>query len=288
MNFTQQLHYMVQYFHPEKRYGFLRGGNDRSAHAALLGIRETLYHELRSKFFNNAQQVAERLSNQPEFYKKIANIQVSENAKIVAIGDSLTDDLQSWFEIMKRSFDIIRPEDNIEFINLAVSGNTTSDLLSSIVTAASFHADLYFSLIGVNDARIHGGDENKTANSIGETAANIKSLCNFTQGKTNAPWLWIAPPQIIEERTSAHELFKPIQASWHNKDVNAIADLIASIPEYSIDLRTKFIANNSPDYYDQDGLHWSIHGQELCLITIVDFLDQHPVFNCRASSSSHD
>ena len=284
MNFTQQLHYMVQYFHPEKRYGFLRGGNDSSAHAALLGIRETLYHELRNKFFNNAQQVAERLSNQTDFYNKIANIQVRKNGKIVVVGDSLTDDLQSWFEIMKRSFAIVRPEDNIEFVNLAVSGSTTSDLLSSIVTATSIQADLYFSLIGVNDARIHGGDENKTANSIGETAANIKSLYSYTRGKTTAPWIWIAPPNIIEERTSIHELFKPIQASWRNKDVNAIADLVASTPEYTIDLRSKFIANNSPDYYDQDGLHWSIHGQELCFITVIDFLDQHPAFNCGTSS----
>jgi len=46
--------------------------------------------------------------------------------RIVAVGESTTDDLLSWFEILRRLLDLRRPADRITLTNMAVSGQTTT------------------------------------------------------------------------------------------------------------------------------------------------------------------
>lgn len=274
MNMKQQLEYMVQYFHPDKKYGFLRGGQSSSAHAALFGLRESFYTELKQQFLDRAQTAAQTLCNQPQYQQQIKAISLPKLARIVALGDSLTDDLQSWFEIIKCSFNILRPEDEIKFFNLAVSGDTSTQMLGSIVSATDYKADLYLCLIGINDARIQGGKQYKPCTSLHEVAANFESLMQFAANETQSPWLWIAPPGVIEERIEQHDFFKPIRAFWSNQYVNDIADIICQQAELVVDLRAPFKQEKSQELYDSDGLHWSIHGQSLAASLIVKQLAQ--------------
>lgn len=272
MNMRQQLEYMVQFFHPEKRYGFLRGGNSQNAHAALFGLRESFYQQLKQPFFNRAQAIAEKMCLQEEYYKNINAISLPHKGIIVALGDSLTDDLQSWFEILRRSFEIVRPDDEIKFINMAVSGDTTTQMLGSVVNAATAKADLYICLTGINDARVQGGKNYKPCTSLQEVAKNIDSLMSFASNETNAKWLWIAPPGVLEERIENHEFFKPIRAFWSDKYVSKVADLILERAQHKIDLRPTFSIKKQPDLFDSDGLHWSIDGQQLTATTVASYL----------------
>jgi lysophospholipase L1-like esterase len=284
MNMRQQLEYMVRFFHPEKKYAFLRGGNSTKAHAALFGLRESFYNQLKSAFTEQARAAAKLLCQNSEYIEQIKSIRIKPNGLILALGDSLTDDSQSWFEMIKYSFETLRPADKIQFINLAVSGDTSSQMLGSIVAASDYQADLYLCLIGINDARIQGGKEYKPYNSLNEVAANFDCLITFAKNETQSPWLWITPPGVIESRIESHDFFKPIKAFWSHDYVSQIAELIIERADNSVDLRSPFSQEHEYDLFDSDGLHWSIHGQSLAAQIITEQLSQLSLSNKSCSS----
>ena len=114
MSIKEKLQRQVQFFHPEKKYSVLRGGFSSSAHAALFGLREQFYNSMKETFSNRVNDAAKELCADSAYVRAIKCLPLKTQAKIVVLGDSLTDDSQSWFSMIERSFEIVR------FINLAV------------------------------------------------------------------------------------------------------------------------------------------------------------------------
>ncbi|NQY65741.1 MAG: SGNH/GDSL hydrolase family protein [Alteromonadaceae bacterium] len=269
MSIKEQLQRQVQFFHPEKKYSFLRGGSSSVAHAALFGLREQFYNAMKEIFSSRVDTAAKTLCDDSDYVQAIKSLPFKTQAKIVVLGDSLTDDSQSWFSIIERSFAIIRPDDNIQFINLAVSGDTTTQLLGSVIPATQLKADLYFCFSGTNDARIQGGNRYKPCTSIEEVERNIASVIDFGQQQTNAPWVWITPVGVDPTRIAAHDFFKPLMANWCNEHITKVAALINHQAENVIDLRPHFTNLDDSHLLDDDGLHWSIEGQQLAAKIII-------------------
>lgn len=269
MSIKEKLQRQVQFFHPEKKYSFLRGGYSSSAHAALFGLREQFYNSMKETFSNRVNDAAKALCADSDYVRAIKCLPLKTQAKIVVLGDSLTDDSQSWFSIIERSFAIIRPEDNIRFINLAVSGDTTTQLLGSVIPAAQLKADLYFSFSGTNDARIQGGSRYKPCTSIDEVERNLASVIDFSKHQTHAPWVWLTPVGVDPARVEKHDFFKPLMASWCNVHINKVADIVNRKAENVIDLRSHFTDLDNSHLLDNDGLHWSIDGHQLAAKIII-------------------
>jgi acyl-CoA thioesterase-1 len=272
MSLKKLLQRQVQFFHPEKKYAFLRGGFNSAAHAAMFGLREQFYTSMTQMFADRVSESAKSLCEDDSYQDAIKAIPLKPGAKVVVIGDSLTDDSQSWFSIIEQSFALIRPQDDIQFTNLAVSGDTTAQLLGSVIPAAELKADLYLCFSGTNDARIQGGSRYKSCTSIDEVARNLTSVMDFSKFETTAPWVWIAPIGVDANRVAEHDFFKPLNASWCNEQISQTANMILKQADLAIDLRPSFGDLNDSNLLDDDGLHWSIEGQALAAKTIADQL----------------
>lgn len=272
MSLKDLLQRQVQFFHPEKKYGFLRGGFNRAAHAALFGLREQFFASMQDAFTDKVKTAAATLCDDPIFCQAIRQWPLKPAGKVVVLGDSLTDDSQSWFAILAQAFATIRPNDDIEWINLAVSGDTTAQLLGSVVPAAQLEADLYLCFSGINDARIQGGKRYKVCVSIDEAQRNLASVVDFASQQTKTPWVFITPVGVDVKRIEQHDFFKPLNATWCPQHVQQVADLVVKQTEHSIDLRPVFGDVADSPLMDDDGLHWSIDGQQLAAKTIAEQL----------------
>ena len=272
MSLKELLQRQVQFFHPEKKYAFLRGGFNSASHAAMFGLREQFYTSMKQVFVDRVRISAKTLCEDNNYRDAIKAMPLQPEAKVVVLGDSLTDDSQSWFSIIEQSFALIRPQDDIQFTNLAVSGDTTAQLLGSVIPAAELKADLYLCFSGTNDARIQGGSRYKPCTSFDEVGRNLASVMDFAKYETNAPWVWVAPIGVDANRVAEHDFFKPLNASWCNEQITQTADLILEKADLAIDLRPSFGDLNDSPLLDDDGLHWSIEGQMIAAKTIVDQL----------------
>jgi len=274
MSIKEQLQRQVQFFHPEKKYPFLRGGFSSAAHAALFGLRESFYNTIKETFSSRVNDVAKTLCEDNNYAQAVKSLPFKKKARVVVIGDSLTDDSQSWFAIIERSFALLRPDDQIRFTNLAVSGDTTTQLLGSVIPAAQMKADLYLSFSGTNDARIQGGSRYKPCTSIDEVERNLASVIDFARENTKAPWVWLTPVGVDPSRVAEHAFLKPLMASWCNDHIAGVAELIKQQAENVIDLRPHFENLSASPLLDEDGLHWSIHGHQLAAKIIIEQLPE--------------
>lgn len=272
MSLKRQLLRQAQFFHPQKKYSFLRGGDNSSAHAALFGVKESFYQSLLDEIDRKVSEACEQLCQDQHFRDTIKNLNIPAQGSVVVIGDSLTDDSQSWFSILQRAFHILRNSDKIKFHNLAVSGDTTAHLQGSAVNALQLNADVYFVFTGTNDGRIHGGEGCYTCTSIGEVERNITQVIEFCKKRSDKPWIWLTPVGVDSQRIKTHDFFKPIEASWDHQHIQQVASLIVQHAPISLDLRQQFSPIKDSPLMDEDGLHWSIEGQKLTAQLVIEHL----------------
>lgn len=258
---------ILRLFHPEKKYPFLPGADNDEGLARLHGLPLELYREGRRAFVWQVQEVADELLGDSGFREAIETIAVPAGGTIAVIGDSLTDDFQSWFEILARAFELARPADSVRFVNLAISGDTTAALHGMVVRAAATQPSWLLCLIGTNDARVQG-HHGEPCTSLAEVQRNLEAVAVYARRNTAANWVWITPSGVDEQRIRGDWLLNRFQAFWPNEAVHAIADLIVARPEPAVDLRPQF-ASASLDPYSIDGLHWSIEGQKVAAAAIA-------------------
>ena len=70
---------------------------------------------------------------------------------IVGLGDSITDDYQSWLEILRHLLAERRPGDEIKVVNAGISGDTASGLLGRVLEMLEGDPAWILVLIGTND-----------------------------------------------------------------------------------------------------------------------------------------
>ncbi|MFT4220590.1 MAG: hypothetical protein QM611_08750 [Microbacterium sp.] len=89
----------LQYVHLEKLYGYLPGLAESLP--AIFGVSLEEYAAIRERFDALARSAAEGLLADREFVDRVARLPFLRGARILAVGDSLTDDLSSWAEILR-------------------------------------------------------------------------------------------------------------------------------------------------------------------------------------------
>jgi hypothetical protein len=121
--------YLLQFLNIEKVYPLLPGISNNDSVAGLMGLDEEELARLRTLFADNAKKAALELLKEDNVIEWVDQIPFRNTDTIVAFGDSSTDDLQGWFEILKHLLDITVPEADFTFINSGVSNNTSSEAL---------------------------------------------------------------------------------------------------------------------------------------------------------------
>ncbi|MEZ4564069.1 MAG: hypothetical protein R2853_15180 [Thermomicrobiales bacterium] len=122
----------VRCIHPEQAFASLPGLDEAGA-ARLYGLGVGDYRAIRRRLDTAARQAAQRVPAVPGLVARVDRLPFRAQTTVVGIGDSFTDDPQSWLESVRPVRTLRRPRDQIKVVNAAVSARTFTGALCSAV-----------------------------------------------------------------------------------------------------------------------------------------------------------
>ncbi|REL33522.1 SGNH/GDSL hydrolase family protein [Rhodohalobacter sp. SW132] len=251
--------YLLQFLNIEKQFPLLPGISNRAAVANLFGLTEDELSSLRDMYSKNAKEAALELLKDDDVMDWIDNLPFSPGDTIVAIGDSSTDDLQSWFEILREVLDISRPDADYRFINAGQTNDTSSQALRRLHRdVLSFEPDWVFISLGLFDATRLSIAPKRTLLPLSETWENLSTIEDAIKEVTENPVIWISPPPIIPGLLDKMELF---DFDIDENDLDQIRQIITGKTGYIVDPKGKRMGS-PPEawYYLSDGINPSLSG----------------------------
>jgi acyl-CoA thioesterase I len=161
---------------------------------------------------------------------------------VVGLGDSITADALSWFEL-------IAARGGARFVNAGISGDTTADLRKRAFRIAALRPRWILVMIGTNDCQRHGPREDRLV-AEGETLRNLLAL-DATLRATGARVVWITPPPVDEPGLGAALRARGLR--FRAADLSALAAALAGVAADAIDIQPGFAGW-------EDGVHPSLAG----------------------------
>lgn len=255
--------YLLQFLNLEKRYPLLPGIKNTGAVASLMGLEEDELVKLRDRFKENAKQAALELLEEEEVAGWIDELPFDKDDKIVAVGDSITDDLQGWFGIFKHALELTVPEADFTFVNSGVSYDTSTDALKRFNWDVLAHEpDWVIIALGTFDAqRLHVAPD-RTLVSLADYWENLNTMEAAVSDITDNPLAWITPPPVITEMQQQIRLF---DFDIFEEDLESIREILAGKKGYIVDPMGSRMNEEDDDQpaawnYLGDGLHPSLSG----------------------------
>jgi lysophospholipase L1-like esterase len=244
----------VRFTHLDKEYEYLPGMS-AEVMATLLGLDFATYQDLRAQLDAGARRAAEDLLTDKDFAAQVDRLPFSEGQTVIGIGDSLTDDLQGWLEILRHLLEIRGNAPKI--LNLGKAAYTSALTLRRTAPQLRFlRPDWTFCLLGSADMSRTGG---ALQTSIDETVRLLRAVRDIG-GETS--WVWLTPPPVDETRVAAFTPFGRGLASWHNDDLSTLSERIRAFPEPVVDLQDVFGLPPKPEFLGPDGVHPTLDGQQ--------------------------
>ena len=264
----------MQYHHPEKTLVELPGGQEIGDEllAPFFGTDVRTYREIKGAFTERARRCARELLQDARFARLVDRMSFEPGSTVVGLGDSITDDSQSWLEILRHLLNERRPEDGIELVNAGISGDTTSGLLGRFLNILESDPAWIFILIGTNDVAFVRNPRTKPLVSSEETGKNLRALRNLAETLSEARLVWMTPPPAIEDRVA--EGSSPSEPTWRNADLAEVARLVREVAgeDPLVDLWEAFGDPPKPELLLPDGLHPSLAGQRAIAAAFVEQL----------------
>lgn len=267
----EQITYFARFIHPAKSYAYMPGVSDGIL-GPMMGCDPALYEEVCGQMERNAAEGARALLAEPEFAARVNRLPFGDGETVVGLADSITDDLQSWFEILRHVLKQARPGRMPTLLNHGISGDTTASLLARFYGITQLDPDWMICMVGTNDAREHGEAPAKPMVSLAETEANLRALRAFAARQTKARWVWMTPTPVVESAIPGDWWLGPQQMMWRNENLRAIADVVRALPEPVVDLWAAFGEPAPAGWLSPDGLHPSLEGQKAILRALVQRL----------------
>lgn len=262
----------LQYVHLEKLYGHLPGLTESLP--AIFGVSPEEYTAIRERFDTLTRTAAQDLLADSGFADRVARLPFPHGARILAVGDSITDDLQSWAEILRHVLAIARPDEDLTVINAGLSAHTTAMILRRWPSLLNPAPDWIICGLGGNDVtRVADGKPQVT---LAESIENLRGLRRIAADRTEAHWVWFTPVPVDEHRAAANPGFRYGASSWRNTDITALADAVRAFSDPVVDLVDVFGVPAHPDLQGPDGVHPSLAGQRRIVTALVDALAARP------------
>ncbi|MFD0619195.1 SGNH/GDSL hydrolase family protein [Paenibacillus sp. GCM10027629] len=262
---------LIQMQHPDKLLSFARHLDDKLL-AAIYGMDLASFQVVKDQLVQQARDAAEQLLELPDFADRIDRLPFKSGETVIGVGESTTDDLLSWFEILRHLLELQRPQDEIQLINEGISGNTSTQVLGRFSGIVQKQPNWILCMIGGNDVLRVGPESTKTQVSLEETAKNLVEIRRIAAARTQSQWVWITPPTFDEERMDAFPYFKMGQLSWRNKDIRSVGDMIRSLPDVVVDTQVGFGQPAQAKFIGWDGLHPTIEGHQAIVRWLVEDL----------------
>ena len=254
--------YLLQFLNLEKRYPLLPGIENKEAMAHLVGLDKEEFLNLRKSYQENAKKAAEEMLEEEQVTGWIDQIPFENDDTIVAFGDSITDDLQGWFYILKEALEITVPEANFNFINSGVSYNTSSEALQRFNRDVIDHdPDWVIVALGTFDMqRLHIAPD-RTLVSLADFWENTNTIEQNVGDLTDNPIIWITPPPVITQMMQQMRFF---HYDLFEEDLQNVREIIAGKVGYIVDPLGRRMSEESeePEAWNflSDGVHPSISG----------------------------
>lgn len=255
---------MVQYIHPEKVYFWVPGFADDDVRAGLYGLDAAALAGIEADYAAAARGAAEALLTDEAFAARVDRLPFAAGDVVAVIGESDTDSLQSWFEIVRHLVELRRPDDGIQFINSGVSAMTTTQAFGPFMPILVRQSAWIICALGANDAVRIGPEPNQTLVSLDETLRNLAELRRLAGLTTEAEWVWLTRMPLDEVRLNAYEPFAmgPLAHIWRNADLDPINAWILEQPELVVDYHVAFGDPVPPEFQEPDGLHPTLAGHQ--------------------------
>jgi lysophospholipase L1-like esterase len=260
----------LQYTHLDKLYGDLPGM--AQALPAIFGLQPQRYAEITAGFDANARDAADRLLTNDQLAARVDALPFDPGQTVLAVGDSTTDDLQSWAEILRHLLALRRPGDGVRIVNGGLSAHTTAMVLRRWPAALAQRPDWVICLLGGNDVTRIGPAPTKPQVGLAESIANLIELRRIAADLTATSWVWMTPTPVLEDRVVEFPAFRSGQSTWHNADVLALADAIGRFDEPVVDLVAAFGVPPDGDLLGPDGVHPTLAGQAAIITALVQRL----------------
>lgn len=276
--------YLLQFLNLEKRFPLLPGINNLEAVAGLMGLELDELQKLRNRFTQNAKEAAIELLEDPEVAEWIEELPFEKGDTIVALGDSITDDLQGWFNIFAHVLEIGLEDSAFTFVNSGVSYNTSTDALKRLNRDVLDHdPDWVIVALGTFDAqRLHVSPDRPLV-SLADYWENLNTIEANVSEVTDNPLIWLTPPPVITEMQQQIRLF---HFDLFEEDLVKIREILTSKKGYIVDpMGTRMDdederigeedgENEGPAAWNylSDGLHPSLSGHANTVKELVRFL----------------
>lgn len=259
----------LQYTHLDKLYGYLPGM--AAAVPAVFGLTAEEYAGINARFAAAAAAAAAELLADADFAARVDALPFRAGQTVLAVGDSMTDDSQSWAEILRAVLDRRLP--GVTVINDGLSGHTTAMVLRRWPGAlAAAKPDWILCLLGGNDVTRVGPEPTKSQVGTAEAMANLSELRRIAAARTSAEWVWLTPVPVHEERVAAYPPFRFGESTWRNDDIVAFAEAMAVFPEPVVDLTAAFGVPPKEQLQGEDGVHATLAGQVTIVRALVERL----------------
>lgn len=252
--------YLLPFLNIEKRFPLLPGIENKQALANLFGLEEKELIDLRANFRENAKQAALELLEEEEVTGWIDQLPFKKNDTIVALGDSLTDDLQGWFSIFRHALEITVAGADYTFVNSGISYDTSAEALKRLNRDLIAHdPDWVIVALGTFDAqRLHVAPD-RTLISLAEFWENINAVEETVKDLTDNPIIWITPPPVITEMLQKMRLF---DFDIFEEDLRRYREILSGKTGYIVDPAGKRMGDEKPEAWNylSDGMHPSLSG----------------------------
>lgn len=277
--------YLLQFLNLEKRHPLLPGIENEKALADLIGIDQQDFKKARDRFAANAKEAAVELLEDPEIAEWIENLPFEEGDTIVALGDSLTDDLQGWFNIFQHVLEIGLEDRGFTFINSGVSYDTSTDALKRLNRDVLDHEpDWVIVALGTFDAqRLHVSPDRPLV-SLADYWENLNTIESTVSELTDNPLIWLTPPPVITEMLQDVRLFN---FDIYEEDLSSIREILTGKKGYIVDPlgermhsdEEQQVQEDEEEYtgpapwnYLSDGLHPSLSGHNNTVKELIRYL----------------
>jgi len=268
---NEQMRWLLKVIQPARTLASLPGGAgiSQDTHAALLGLPSEGYTTELGRMKAEAREAATELRADPAVASMIDRLPLRKGATVVAFGDSLTSDPQSWAVILSELLSARRAADGISVAISAVGGDTTTQGLVRVGEVVGQQPDWILFLIGTNDARTQGPHPTKTLVHHEETMRNIAELRQRVSRETKARAVWITPPAVNEEQVAVHGGLARFGVRFRNEDLARVAKIVRGIDGAAIDVFSTLGTPPTADLLMGDGLHFTVAGQKRLALEVI-------------------
>ena len=252
--------FMIPFFHLEKRFPLFPGKLNKEAESLLLGISRDELTQNRANLTENSKQAALELLKEDEIIDLLEDIPLDGEETIVALGDSITEDAQGWFEILRQVLEIGVEDANFTLVNSGVAYNTTADALRRVDRDVLMHEpDWVFVALGTFDVQRLSIAQDRTLLPLSETWENLNTIQEVVGNRCENPILWVTPTPVIEELLVENPIY---EYSISERDLVEVRELIAGKTGGIVDPRGLRMGENEAEAWNYigDGLHHSLSG----------------------------